>query len=390
MAAITGVVQAAPITGVVVERIGGDAQFGGIPAPQTDGSAAPVFLDQFSAVDGSRTQTIALPTVANGSQQAVTEYYGIDTFNGYFNKTTDGSALVTTGYNAAPDTASVISGAPARRPMAIISTADGSVDTATSYRWSSSTSQRSVASTDAGNFYIVTASGAQGTRYVAGTGTTPQQTPAASAGRIVMNSHRTVRIFDNKLFMSSGSVTVGPGLAMIDPDGTGLPTSSASTDPDFSLPTLNFAQTTATPGPAGNPEQFVLLNLNGNGFHGTNLDTAYIADGDLGLQKWTVDANDNWTLVYTNNSSGGLEGLDYAGLDASGNPIFYATNVGDGVSGNSLFRLVDTGASASFETLANSPANTYFRGVAVVPEPGSCCLLGVAGLAFMRRRHRKI
>jgi hypothetical protein len=238
-----------------------------------------------------------------------------------------------------------------------------------------------VASPGGTGFYLVTDSTAQGTRYASGTGDIALQTPSGSEGRIVQNAHRATRIFDGKLFISSGSTTIGPGLAMVNPDVAGLPTASTATV--YSLPTANFATTTG-----GNPEQFVLLDLNANGYNGTNLDTAYIADGTRGLQKWTYDGT-AWSLAYTNATSGGLLGLDYAGLDGSNNPILYATNVGAGSTGNSLLKLIDNGvATTPFEVIANSPTNTYFRGVAVVPEPAAVAVVSLGALGLVARRRR--
>src|SRR4030095_4958931 len=118
----------------------------------------------------------------------------------------DGSRLVTTGYEAAPGLASVVSAAPARRPLAMI-TMNGAVDTATSYRWSSAPSNRSVTSLNGtSGFYIATdstTSTGQGLRYAAGTGTIAQQSAAASAGRMATGNFRSTRIFDGKLFASS-------------------------------------------------------------------------------------------------------------------------------------------------------------------------------------------
>jgi len=389
---------------VVVQRFGGDANFNGY-GPGTPGtgdvpatlSAVPLFFDEFSQGTGTATryQTIALPTVVGSGTgaRAVTDYYRNDYLTGYMSLSADGQFLVTTGYNSAVGTADPAgsgTGTDPRRPLALLDM-DGTLTTNVTYRWSSSTAQRSVAAPSIDKYYIVTDSSAQGTRFTERTGSTniAQQTPSNSAGRIHAAAHRVVRIFENRLFLSTGSTASGgPGLLLV--DGPGLPTASTSTA--FSLGVTPFAVTASS-----SPEGFYMLDAtDGVGFGGTNLDTAYVALSDAGtnpatagLQKWTYDGS-SWSLAYTLARNTGFHGVDFAGFDSNGDAILYATTgYTQDINGsiqNFLLRVVDDGAAFSWTTAATSPLNTYFRGVSVVPEPGAASVLLLAGMSLLVRR----
>src|SRR3954470_21677267 len=70
-------VKAAPFSGgIMVERVGGDANFAGAGGAAVSGTAASIFLDEFSLASGNRLQTIALPDTdpdGAGAQHRITE-----------------------------------------------------------------------------------------------------------------------------------------------------------------------------------------------------------------------------------------------------------------------------------------------------------------------------
>jgi hypothetical protein len=388
---------AAPLgVSVVVERIGGDSDFNGYAQGNAPAilSAVPVFMDEFTLGTSTRAQSLALPTTTVGAQRALTEYYRNDTHNGYMTRSVDGQYLVTSGYQAAVGTASVgtDAGVSARRPIGLINMS-GNVDTSSSFQLSSRTQTRSIATVDGNGFYINNASTAQGLRFLPGSGTIATQTPAASSGRLHDNAHRAIRIFDNKVFFTSNSSTAGPGLSVLDPTNPNLPTSTDATG--TALPIQTFANT----GTGSFVGQFVLLDRNANGFAGTDLDTAYIGfettngSGTGGVQKWAYNGT-SWSLQYTLADAGAILGLDYAGDDALGNAVLYATTTSapdasaGGAIRNRLVKWTDNGATATSTLVATSPANAYFRGVAVVPEPTSIAAIAFSGLALLHRRRR--
>jgi PEP-CTERM motif len=201
---------------------------------------------------------------------------------------------------------------------------------------------------------------------------------------------RTVEILNGQLFGSSSSGSA-VGITAI---GTGVPTTNPQTE------NLLFATGTSS---TASPYEFVLID-NPNGQTPTaasyGFNTAYIADdgtgsseaaGNAGIEKWVLGSTGSWTKAYTllNTGDTGYRGL--AGqLDSSTDQVvLWTTNA----SGTSLEQVTDTGAGATFTTLATAPTNEVFRGVALspVPEPSTLVLAGLSliGLSASARRLRK-
>ena len=144
----------------------------------------------------------------------------------------------------------------------------------------------------------------------------------------------------------------------------------------------------------GNSEQFIMLNLIPDvGVDGTTLDTMYMANANNidaanpgGLEKYVFDGttfnlqktfNLGLSAINTEPLFGGLEGVAFAGLDGNGKPIIYATTDAPPAVGNALVRLVDTGDELdAFTLVANAPANTAFRGVALAPSAAIAAVPG--------------
>src|SRR5438046_4359269 len=67
-------------------------------------SATPVFLDEFTP-SGTLVQSVAMPTVVNGSNKKLTAS-GSATTEGFLTRSADGRFIVLAGYDAAPGTRS--------------------------------------------------------------------------------------------------------------------------------------------------------------------------------------------------------------------------------------------------------------------------------------------
>jgi hypothetical protein len=400
IAAVAGVVGTAadvgagPFTGgIVVQRMGDGA------APLT-ATGTPVFLEEYSLSNGSLTNTVPFPVTDPddaGPQRRFVDV-GNSTATGFLNRSVDGRYLVSVGYDAAAG--ATVPGDPAvvNRIIARVD-ALGVMNTATGYsEGANNHSVRSAASVDGSTFYVTTANAATGTRYIDTVGAID-----TSSQIVLTGGQRSIGIHGGRLFVATAAAGI---LSLKDQATGGLPTSATNTSD-----TLETTNGTST-----NILQFTLLDRDPNvGYDGTGLDTLYVADAAAisttanptgaadtsgGLKKYTYDsASGNFVLNVTFNAGlsatstdplfGGLRGLAFAGVDESGNPILYATTAGP-LTGNALVRLVDSGPSSAFTLVANSPANTVFRGVAPapVPEPGGAVALAAGALGLIARRRR--
>jgi hypothetical protein len=399
--------QADPLNyGLIVERLGGTSGFGAGGAITVGGTSS-VFLEEYSLSTDLRTQTLSLPATdpdgAGAQRQISSAAVDLAPFysQGYMSISSDMKYVVTGGFALDAGTAT-----PNTSPATFVRTIarvdlQGNIDTSTTYSMSSRTSLRSVASYDGSSFYVQTDSSAQGARYVATFGQANTSSVSSDSTRVHQAAHRTLKVINGRLFSGSTSTSIGPGVGQFE-------------NPDNTLPVPPNTPATATgflTTSGANIEGFTLVDLTpGVGYDGTTLDTAYVARVDAvnptpnsggGLQKWTFDGS-TWTLQYTlttglstdttSKLNGGVLDVAYV-ADVSGNPVLYATTLGtttgtDGVGiGNSLVKLIDTGAGSTFNLVEASPDNSFFRGLGVIPEPGSasCLLFGVSLLARRRR-----
>jgi YD repeat-containing protein len=379
------VVYAIPFAGgIAVERLGD-----GTAAPTANGS--PIFIEEYSRTTGALVNTLALPTTdpdAAGPQHRIVEN-GSSPNSGFMTRSVDGRYLVTGGYDAAlgatlPGNTNV-----QNRIIARVE-GSGAVDTSTGYSDDAGASAnnangtlRSVVTVDGTSFYASTANATANTVYVNAFGAIDSDTDSIGGP-----NGRAGAIFAGRFFISF-STSPNQLHEIKDTASNGLPTGPAvnNTDVAISLGTNN------------NPEQFVLLDLVPNvGFDGTGLDTLYMTNANAvsttavnptgsensgGLQKYTYDGSSFVEQITFNNGlalttdttnplRGGLQGLAFAGFDASQHPIFYTTTVGTSpITQNALLKLVDTGsATDAFTVVTNSPTNTVFRGVALAPVTG--------------------
>jgi hypothetical protein len=380
--------KAAPFSGgVVVERIGGDANFQSAGS-FTGGTATPVFLDEFSQASGTRTQTIALPSTdpdAEGPQRMFNDNAGNNV--GFMTRSVDGNYLVTVGSAVAAGTTGMPGDAAVNNRIIARVDAAGNIDTSTGYSHdglgAGNSTPRSAATVDGTSFYVGTGNNTAGTRYIDTFGVLDAATDRIAGAT---SQTRAIGIFGGRFFYSNNANYTLRSVK--DSITGGLPTSDANV-------TVTDLITVTSPLAISSPEQFVLLDLVPSiGFDGTGLDTLYITNlaaiagttnptsgTDLntgGLQKWTFDDssstfvqqityNSGLSSVTTDPLSGGLQGLTFVGLDDGNNPILYASTGAPATTGNALVKFIDTGAAASFTHVATAPVNSAFRGVALAP-----------------------
>jgi hypothetical protein len=324
---------------VVVYRTGD-----GVTALANTGS--PVFLDEFAPAGGAPVQSLALPTAASGNNNPLIASGGANS-EGLLSRSTDGNFLVLTGYGRALGGSGSLAGtasATVPRTVGRVSAA-GVIDTTTALTdFASGNNPRSAASVDGTSFYL--GGGAGGVRLASIGATTSTDLTGAA-----LTNTRQIGIFGGQLYASSNSGTnTTRGVNAI---GSGLPTTSGQSV--TRLPGLNDTNSAST-------YSFVLLDLDATV---AGLDTLYVADDSIGLQKFSLVGG-----TFTSNGTVG-QGTDaYRGLTStvSGTTVtLFATR-----GGNQLVRLSDAsgynGAFAGTPTLlATAGANTAFRGVALAP-----------------------
>lgn len=318
---------------IVVFRIGS------VGAALTNAATA-VYLDEYNA-QGGLVQTIALPTVASGSNYALVGA-GTSTSEGILNLSTDGKYLLLGGFNAVLGTAGVSSSSAATARVVGRVAADGTVDTSTIL--STSADIRSVASTDGSSFYVGTSTT---TYYEALGGTT--------ATSIVSQNSRDVEIYGGQLYYTTASAAGAVG--------TGLPTTSGQT----AVP-LTFSVS-----PGSNLGDFYLADLDG----APGADTLYVVDSTNGLEKYSL-VSGTWvknSAVKTLADGTSITGYEGLTVSVSGSTVTaYITTP------TRILSLVDTAGynQAASSTSLNSVVDhttgytgQAFRGISFAPSAGT-------------------
>ncbi|MFM9025630.1 MAG: hypothetical protein ACKON7_09880, partial [Planctomycetaceae bacterium] len=300
-------------------------------------AATEVFLDEYGT-NGSLVQSIAMPTTDSGSNQTLTAA-GNSTTEGMITRSTDGSFIIATGYDAAVGTASVngtsTGGAsPINRVIGRVA-ADGTIDTSTTTTAFSGTSIRSAASDNGAQFW---ATGGN-------TGTVYQALGAAGAGTTVsttVTNQRSVGIFNGQLYASNASGSNTRVTAV----GTGLPTTATTASQLSGLPAT------------GNANQFFFADLDGS----PGVDTVYLALDAGTIQKYSL-VSGTWT------TNGSITAAAVRGLtgSVSGTTVtLYAT------APTNFWTVTDASGynatvTATVTSLKTPSANTEFRGIAFAP-----------------------
>lgn len=351
-----------PLLGILSLTIPVQAQFftngnlavvsisGGNGKGATAATALPVTILEFTT-NGTLAGTLPLPT--NGS--AAFSISGGYT-EGFCGLTPDGRNLIVPGYNSAAftttnpaDNTSVA----APRVIALVD-GDGDFRFATSNTNIMSTYNIRGGASDGTNFWACGNGGPSGTaKGILYVGTNGSSNVAVEVGITGSGNERCLNVYDNTLYVSTGSSTHG----IFAVPGTSFPpTSGANTNTVNTIPT----------GSSSSPYDFVIDPSN---------TTCYIADATYGIVKYTNNSGawvSNYTLsTITTVGSTGQTGAEGVTADFTQNPpVVYATT-GESYT-NRLISIVDTGASATPVLLAqasmSATSSNWFQGVRFVPS----------------------
>jgi hypothetical protein len=297
-----------------------------------------IFLDEYT-IGGVKVQSVALPT----SGASVITASGTATSEGVLTRSVDGRYLVLCGYGYPPGLAKI--NGTGDSVLRCIARIDYKAATDVTTRLGDAydaNNIRAAITTDGSGFWIAGPSGATGGVRYAKFGTTTSK-------RLVNINTRAVGIYKSQLYASASS---SPYYGVF-PVGTGLP---IDTGQIATLPTYS-------PATSGMSMYGFAISPNGN----TMYMAADTSSGIPGVLKWTLSGS-TWTYAYVLSSGLSLAGIRSLTVDWSGtNPVIYGT---DAITGNvtHLVKVTDAGSSSAFTTLATSPANTAFRGIAFAPS----------------------
>jgi uncharacterized repeat protein (TIGR02543 family) len=324
-------VTAAPFTqgSLVVARVGTTGQGA---APTAIGTA--VFLSEYKT-DGTSGITVSLPTTTTaGAINRIVES-GTATSEAQLSLSTDGQYLTLGGYDAATTTASVNSAA-VNRVIARVDNA-GNVATTLFSNATHGSGFRSVTTVDGSRYW--TAGNGIGVASILHQGNTTAATPTTIS--TTSTNLRTVAIFNNQLYYSTGSGTIN-----IYKVGTGLPTTTGQ------ISTTNVGAT-------GDPYGYYMVNRGGTNWN------CYVAYATIpGIYKFS-STNDGASWTSRNKVTTASIYAIVAKVNGS-NVDVYATTT------TSILKLTDTVAfdadiAGTSSTLVTAPTNTFFRGISFSP-----------------------
>jgi len=310
-------------------------------------SGGPMSLLEFTTTGIFVQNIIVSSTVSSGLQTG-----GTAVSEGAISLSANGQSLTLAGYIPPFGSAGSLSGrnsTDAPRGYVTIG-ADGSVSSPTTLGTAfSGNNIRSGVATASGVYF---AGGNTGTIYSSGGNNTTIQSSNANT--------RVANVINGNLTYSTGSGTQGIyGF-------TGTPTTA----------TIATSIITGLTGQGTSPYDFTFNSLN---------TVAYVADNNVGIQKFTFNGT-VWSLAYNiTTASTGLTGLavDFSGV----NPTIFAVNP------SNLWSYTDIGAGA-MTSIATAGDNYAFRGLdfAPIPEPSTfgAIALGAISLLGARRLRRKV
>ncbi|MEP6674407.1 MAG: hypothetical protein ABJA78_04605 [Ferruginibacter sp.] len=298
-------------------------------------ASAAVFLEERTPA-GALVQTIAMPTT--GTNQLTNA--GSSGTEGNITRSQNGSFIAVPGYNATTGVAAIAgtTAASTNRVVNVIDNTGNIVNRVVSSTAFSGGNIRGAvmdgASAASANYW---GSGSNlGILYLgAGTPATVSTTTT---------NVRSVNIFNNQLYYSTGSGTTG-----IYAVGTGLPTTTGTVSTNI----------IALTGTSPSPNSFVINNA------GT---VCYIADDRTtggGILKYTYNGS-AWVFAYAVISTP-VRGII---ADFSQSPaVIYATTTA--ASANTIIAVPDNGAGSTSSLVSTSATNTAFRGIVFAPAATS-------------------
>ncbi len=261
--------------------------------------------------------------------------------------------MLVAGYGATVGTADVATSNATTYPRVVGRIdASGTIDTSTTLGAEfSSKSVRGATSTDGVSIWV----SGNGNSLTGGVLLTTFGSTAASQVLLTPSNVRFVHIFDNQLYGTSGSAMFTNVFAI----GTGVPTTPGQTG------TTLAGMSTAT-GPS--PYSFALVDRSPAI---SGLDTLYVADDEPasaggGVQRWVYNGT-SWKKDATfKNGTVGVRGLAAA---IEGNGVRILATTAENIAPNRILSIFDEpGSSPTIVAIATSPANTFYRGVALAPK----------------------
>ncbi|UQA63117.1 hypothetical protein [Polyangium aurulentum] len=319
-------------------------------APLT-GAAAPVFLDRRLTDGTEQAAPIALPAVAQGSNNPFT-ISGSATSEGNLALSANGKFVTLAGYAATVGFAAVSSSQALTVPRTVARVdAAGNADTTTRVDGAFNVSNVRGAVTSDGTAYWVSGNS------ISGSGGVHHVSHGATSGTQVLSVPINVRFVDiagGQLYGSSGTGTFVNVFTV----GSGLPTTPSQTA--TTLPGMPTAD--------ASPYAFALLDRSQAV---AGVDTLYVADDRApasggGIQKWQFDGA-QWSLAATWN--GGLaSGMRGLAAKVTGEVVVLVGTTAE-ASGNHVITAVDDGSSSpALKVVATAAPNTIYRGVAFAPQ----------------------
>ncbi len=366
-------------------------------------SAQIVFLDEYDALTGGFIASHELPSTGS---TALT-LSGDGDHDGHLNLSSDGQYILLGGYRADAGAANPVTQTPSAVNRVIGRVAnDWSVDTSTALTDAYDRCDITAVASDTGERFWTSGEGKYldltngdpnydwkvptttgGLRYVTGLGDSTsinvsqtQTIPSDLEAGPWPDSIRNTRIIDGQLYITTPaweSFVNRGAYATTDP----LPTSG----PQTMIPVITNVEG-QQPDPKGKQvpkTDVILLDLEPTV---PGLDTAYTTGGKDKYEKWSL-VNDIWVMVSGEALPSGQEINAFdAFVDGTDVMLFASTDQG-------VYSLVDTaGYNADFsdtfpmDPFIDAASNTEFRGIVYVPEPTGLLLLGLSGVALLRRR----